>query len=107
MVMIGISVNGCASAGVLYQPFSDLPASTDGLLTTYIASKITILTNLKGDLILDELGGRTIWGIMGLGAFGLRKSLHHPARKFTVATSLHHSTKQSSEAIERLGEMNS
>eukprot|EP01102_Stenamoeba_stenopodia_P015128 TRINITY_DN5121_c0_g1_i1.p1 TRINITY_DN5121_c0_g1~~TRINITY_DN5121_c0_g1_i1.p1 ORF type:complete len:325 (-),score=46.01 TRINITY_DN5121_c0_g1_i1:68-1042(-) len=86
MVMIGIAVNGRATAGVLYQPFSGLDAITS-------------------DLIVDNDGGRTIWGMQGLGVFGLRKSLIHPKRKFTVATSLHHSTHKSSQAIERLGDV--
>lgn len=71
-VLIGIAVNGAAVAGVVHQPF------------------------YKN---LDDEDGRTVWGIVGLGAFGI-SGQSPPAGERIITTTRSHGTGIVSEAVD-------
>ena len=64
-VLIGISANGKAVAGVMHQPF-------------FSNSKDTI-----------DYCGRTMWGVVGLGSFGITRVEATPGRRIIVTTKSH------------------
>ena len=88
-VLVGISYKGRSVAGIVHQPFHGYGVDnvkTDGQETLDRISK---------------LQGRTIWGLIGLGCFGLeRKSL--PDDKFIVTTTASHSNINVEESIASL-----
>jgi len=74
-VLIGVAVKGKAVAGVIYQPYYNYKAGPSAVL------------------------GRTIWGIVGLGAFGFEKN-SPPADKRIITTTRSHMTKAVKDAID-------
>lgn len=74
-VLIGIAVDDKAVAGVIHQPYYG---------------------HSKGDS-----NGRTIWGLIGLGAFGYTP-LELPSDRVILTTTRSHSTDLVQEAIESL-----
>jgi 3'(2'), 5'-bisphosphate nucleotidase len=74
-VLIGIAVNGVATAGVIYQPYYNYQAGPDAPL------------------------GRAIWGIVGLGGFGF-SAVKAPAEQNIITTTRSHTTKVVTDAIE-------
>jgi 3'(2'), 5'-bisphosphate nucleotidase len=64
-VLIGVSVHGKSVAGVIYQPFYNYQAGPTAQL------------------------GRTIWGIIGLGAFGFNPNVADPSQRIVVTTRSH------------------
>ncbi|XP_078672093.1 3'(2'),5'-bisphosphate nucleotidase 1-like [Branchiostoma floridae x Branchiostoma belcheri] len=76
-VLIGVAVNGKAVAGVINQPYYNYKAGPGATL------------------------GRTMWGIVGLGAFGVER-LVPPADKRIVTTTRSHSNKLVTESIEAM-----
>jgi len=71
-VLIGIAVDGAAVAGVVHQPFYNN---------------------------LDDEDGRTVWGIVGLGAFGI-SGQSPPAGERIITTTRSHGTGIVSEAVD-------
>jgi 3'(2'), 5'-bisphosphate nucleotidase len=65
-VLIGIAVNGEAVAGVINQPYFNYLSKEPG-------AKL----------------GRTIWGLVGLGAFGFDQKLADPSQRIVVTTRSH------------------
>ncbi|XP_077966954.1 3'(2'),5'-bisphosphate nucleotidase 1-like isoform X2 [Styela clava] len=76
-VLIGIAVNGKAVAGVINQPFYNYKAGPDAKL------------------------GRTIWGVIGLGAFGFKRN-DLPKDSMIITTTRSHSNKQVNDCIENM-----
>uniref|UniRef100_A0A646QJE7 3'(2'),5'-bisphosphate nucleotidase 1 n=1 Tax=Hemiscolopendra marginata TaxID=943146 RepID=A0A646QJE7_9MYRI len=76
-VLIGISVHGKAVGGVIHQPFFNYKANDPTQL------------------------GRTIWGLVGLGAFGFT---HHlpPTNKRIITTTRSHSTPEVQAALDAM-----
>ncbi|XP_037751632.1 3'(2'),5'-bisphosphate nucleotidase 1 isoform X2 [Chelonia mydas] len=74
-VLIGIAYEGKAIAGVINQPFYNYEAGADAVL------------------------GRTIWGVLGLGAFGFQLK-EVPAGKRIITTTRSHSNKLIIQLIE-------
>lgn len=75
-ILIGISINGSAVAGVIHQPF-------------YNASKD------------KNTEGRTMWGLVGLGCFGvISKKL--PQDKLIVTTTASHGNKNIEETLDAI-----
>lgn len=73
-VLIGIALNGKAVAGVMHQPYYNYKSGPDASL------------------------GRTIWGVVGVGAFGIeRKALGHDTK--IVVTTRSHETEAVRNAI--------
>ena len=71
-VLIGISVSGKAVAGVINQPYYDFKA-----------------------LGMENVTGRTIWGCIGMGVFGLKESEKEvPDGRFIVTTTRSHYNKE-------------
>lgn len=70
-VLIGIAVDGAAVAGVVHQPFYK---------------------------DADDKEGRTVWGIVGLGAFGI-SGISAPAEETIITTTRSHGTGIVSEAV--------
>lgn len=75
-VLIGISINGSAVAGIIHQPFYDVDTNID--------------TN-----------GRTMWGLVGLGCFGVKPDKLYE-KKFIITTTASHSNKDVEEAIDAM-----
>ncbi|XP_065257157.1 3'(2'),5'-bisphosphate nucleotidase 1 isoform X2 [Emys orbicularis] len=73
-VLIGIAYEGKAIAGVINQPFYNYEAGADAML------------------------GRTIWGVLGLGAFGFQLK-EVPAGKHIITTTRSHSSKLVNDCI--------
>ncbi|CAM5102700.1 unnamed protein product [Eretmochelys imbricata] len=73
-VLIGIAYEGKAIAGVINQPFYNYEAGADAVL------------------------GRTIWGVLGLGAFGFQLK-EVPAGKHIITTTRSHSNKLVNDCI--------
>ncbi|XP_006115635.1 3'(2'),5'-bisphosphate nucleotidase 1 isoform X1 [Pelodiscus sinensis] len=73
-VLIGIAYEGKAIAGVINQPFYNYEAGADAVL------------------------GRTIWGVLGLGAFGFQLK-EVPAGKHIITTTRSHSSKLVNDCI--------
>lgn len=94
-VLIGISHNNHATAGVIHQPFYGYGMST---------------VKDEGSDSLDrisQLKGRTIWGLAGVGCFGLDTSAEDrraklPKDKLIVTTTASHSNKNVEESIASL-----
>lgn len=68
-ILIGIAVDGKAVSGVIHQPYYRY--------------------NIETDL---EKVGRTMWGVVGLGAFGIEKK-EPPVDQLIIATTRSHRTK--------------
>jgi len=64
-VLIGISIHGKALAGVIHQPYYNYQAGPGAKL------------------------GRTIWGVVGLGAFGLELTAAEEGKRIVVTTRSH------------------
>ncbi|XP_017487731.1 PREDICTED: 3'(2'),5'-bisphosphate nucleotidase 1-like [Rhagoletis zephyria] len=77
-ILIGLSVKGKAIGGVIHQPF-------------FNHNKAEEQSNL----------GRTIWGLMGLGAFGVQK-VSPPVGKLIVTTTRSHSNDLINKSVEAL-----
>ncbi|XP_063159755.1 3'(2'),5'-bisphosphate nucleotidase 1 [Candoia aspera] len=73
-VLIGIAYQGKAIAGVINQPYYNYETGADAVL------------------------GRTIWGILGLGAFGFQLK-EVPAGKHIITTTRSHSSKMVNDCI--------
>uniref|UniRef100_A0A8C5WMV3 3'(2'), 5'-bisphosphate nucleotidase 1 n=1 Tax=Laticauda laticaudata TaxID=8630 RepID=A0A8C5WMV3_LATLA len=73
-VLIGIAYQGKAIAGVINQPYYNYEAGADAVL------------------------GRTIWGILGLGAFGFQLK-EVPAGQHIITTTRSHSSKMVNDCI--------
>ncbi|XP_034967255.1 3'(2'),5'-bisphosphate nucleotidase 1 [Zootoca vivipara] len=73
-VLIGIAYGGKAIAGVINQPYYNYEAGADAVL------------------------GRTIWGVLGLGAFGFQLK-EAPAGKHIITTTRSHSSKLVNDCI--------
>lgn len=82
-VLIGISVNDRAVAGIVHQPFFGVEP---GQRPAADASNI----------------GRTIWGLVGLGYFGPISRDNLPQDKLIVTTTASHGNKAINESIEAL-----
>ncbi|KAF1525264.1 3'(2'),5'-bisphosphate nucleotidase 1, partial [Eudyptes sclateri] len=67
-VLIGIAYGGKAIAGVINQPYYNYEAGADAVL------------------------GRTIWGVLGIGAFGFQLTEAPPGKHIIVTTRSHSST---------------
>ncbi|XP_038616707.1 3'(2'),5'-bisphosphate nucleotidase 1 isoform X2 [Tachyglossus aculeatus] len=76
-VLIGIAYEGKAIAGVINQPYYNYQAGSDVVL------------------------GRTIWGILGLGAFGFQLK-EVPAGKHIVTTTRSHSNKLVNDCVDAM-----
>lgn len=75
-VLIGISVDGKAVAGVISQPFQ----------------------NYQND---PNPTGRTIWAVVGLGAFGIRRT-DAPRDKLIITTTRSHGNRDITQSLEAL-----
>uniref|UniRef100_A0A8L2Q072 3'(2'),5'-bisphosphate nucleotidase 1 n=1 Tax=Rattus norvegicus TaxID=10116 RepID=A0A8L2Q072_RAT len=73
-VLIGIAYEGKAIAGIINQPYYNYQAGPDAVL------------------------GRTIWGVLGLGAFGFQLK-EAPAGKHIITTTRSHSNKLVTDCI--------
>lgn len=73
-VLIGIAYEGKAIAGIINQPYYNYQAGPDAVL------------------------GRTIWGVLGLGAFGFQLK-EAPAGKHIVTTTRSHSNKLVTDCV--------
>uniref|UniRef100_A0A2I3HCM2 3'(2'), 5'-bisphosphate nucleotidase 1 n=1 Tax=Nomascus leucogenys TaxID=61853 RepID=A0A2I3HCM2_NOMLE len=73
-VLIGIAYEGKAIAGVINQPYYNYEAGPDAVL------------------------GRTIWGVLGLGAFGFQLK-EVPAGKHIITTTRSHSNKLVTDCV--------
>nr|KAF6399576.1 3'(2'), 5'-bisphosphate nucleotidase 1 [Molossus molossus] len=73
-VLIGIAYEGKAIAGVINQPYYNYQAGADAVL------------------------GRTIWGVLGLGAFGFQLK-EVPAGKHIITTTRSHSNKLVTDCV--------
>ncbi|KAK7104394.1 3'(2'),5'-bisphosphate nucleotidase 1-like isoform X4 [Littorina saxatilis] len=74
-VLIGVSVNGIATGGVIHQPYYNYKAGPDAKL------------------------GRCIWGMVGLGAFGFERQTP-PEGLNIITTTRSHSNRAVTEAVE-------
>lgn len=74
-VLIGVAVKGKAVAGVIHQPYYNYKAGPGAVL------------------------GRTVWGVIGVGAFGMEKNAP-PADKVIITTTRSHSNKTVRESVE-------
>lgn len=80
-VLIGISIDGKSVAGVIHQPFHGYEAA-----------------RAAGQVDLENLPGRTMWGLVGLGCFGVEpKSL--PNDKLVVTTTASHGNVDIEESL--------
>ncbi|RWS10277.1 bisphosphate nucleotidase 1-like protein [Dinothrombium tinctorium] len=77
-VLIGVAVKGEAVAGVIHQPYYNYKLETD-------ASKL----------------GRTIWGMNGVGAFGINRK-QPPEGKRIITTTRSHSSKAINDSIKAM-----
>ncbi|RWS24758.1 3'(2'):5'-bisphosphate nucleotidase 1-like protein [Leptotrombidium deliense] len=77
-VLIGVAVKGEAVAGVIHQPYYNYKVEKD-------CSKL----------------GRTIWGLVGLGAFGINKKQPEEGKRI-VTTTRSHGSKAINEAIKAI-----
>ncbi|KAH7645832.1 3'(2'),5'-bisphosphate nucleotidase 1 [Dermatophagoides farinae] len=71
-ILIGLSVNGKAVGGVIHQPFFNYN---------------------------EPQPGRTVWGLIGLGAFGIPRIMP-PSNKMIVTTTRSHSNETINKAVE-------
>ncbi|XP_010021399.1 PREDICTED: 3'(2'),5'-bisphosphate nucleotidase 1 isoform X2 [Nestor notabilis] len=76
-ILIGIAYGGKAIAGVINQPYYNYEAGPDAVL------------------------GRTIWGVLGIGAFGIQLT-EAPAGKHIIITTRSHSSALVNECISAL-----
>ncbi|XP_072032724.1 3'(2'),5'-bisphosphate nucleotidase 1-like isoform X2 [Amphiura filiformis] len=82
-VLIGIAVNGTAVAGVIHQPYYNYQAGPDAPQVNPSSSCI----------------GRTMWGMLELGAFGYE---HKENPKRVITTTRSHGTKEVQDAIDAM-----
>lgn len=88
-VLIGISYKGRSVAGVIHQPFHGYGIDS---VSTHGEEMLARVSELKG---------RTMWGLVGLGCFGVEpKSL--PEDKFIITTTASHSNANVEESIASL-----
>lgn len=79
-VLIGIAINDKAVAGVIHQPFYNFKANESNP---------------------NEQLGRTMWGVVGLGAFGITK-MDPPRTEHIVVTTRSHRGPINDKAVESL-----
>lgn len=101
-VLIGIAYGGRAIAGVINQPFYNYQVTIDPQLhhsssSWCSASFIHYLCQLGTGATL----GRTMWGMLGLGAFGF-KLQNPPDDKRIVTTTRSHSNKLVTDCVDAM-----
>jgi len=88
-VLIGISCNGRSVAGVIHQPFHGY-----GIDSVNTGGKETL-----GEIA--KLEGRTMWGLVGAGCFGIEPKCA-PGDRFIITTTASHSNANVEESIANL-----
>ncbi|ERE73004.1 3'(2'),5'-bisphosphate nucleotidase 1-like protein [Cricetulus griseus] len=104
-VLIGIAYEGKAIAGIINQPYYNYQHSSFVslccVLFALFASEYAlkcVATSRNGKAGPDAVLGRTIWGVLGLGAFGFQLK-EAPAGKHIITTTRSHSNKLVTDCV--------
>ncbi|XP_019372018.1 PREDICTED: 3'(2'),5'-bisphosphate nucleotidase 1 isoform X1 [Gavialis gangeticus] len=98
-VLIGIAYGGKAIAGIINQPYYnyEVKSASDAKFIERFAN-VYSLSHWPCEAGADAVLGRTIWGVLGLGAFGFQLK-EVPDGKHIIITTRSHSSKMVNDCI--------
>lgn len=102
-MLIGIAYGGKAIAGVINQPFYNYQVQSNLTITSYYPLNCH---SSQHRLVSRQLGegahlGRTMWGMLGVGAFGFQLQ-EVPGGKRIITTTRSHSNKLVTDCVDAM-----